>query len=338
MKSQATLNQCTGCVEQSPQHPASRKSRPDAATHKTRSLQSTAQMFLAPLALIAAALSASMATAQVPPPAVQLTADPLYAAIAGEKPAIALALSVEFPTVGAQYVASPGAGQDATYSNANEYLGYYDAESCYRYNNDPSETPVAPLATSDYKRFDRTGGALPLASPDPSNRFKTSRKCADGFSGNFLNWASNSAIDMLRLALTGGDRYIDTPTLTVLQRAVIPNGDPTCMWNSTNFPAKKLDKNGGGTNTYWGAVPAVMINAAAGNDIWIANRSEPDLLPCRELAERQLQRSKRIHAREHRIKRLDCGTPDVRTRLPAVRLSDHSVVQQRHKLRRQRPE
>ncbi len=189
-------------------------------------------------------------------PKIALSSEPLYAAADGDKPTLALALSVEFPTVGAQY--NPGGDLDATYSNANEYLGYYDAESCYSYNNTPTETVASGLTTADYKRFDRIGAA-------------TSRKCANAFSGNFLNWASNSAIDMLRLSLSGGDRYIDTNGLTILQRAVIPNGDPTCMWNSTNFPAKQLQKDGGGAGTYWGAVPTAMVTAAGTNDIWVAN-------------------------------------------------------------------
>ena len=182
---------------------------------------------------------------------VTLATEPLYAAVTVDKPTLALSLSVEFPTVGAQYL-------DSTYSNANEYLGYYDAESCYNYNNAPTETPASGLNVSDYKRFDRAGAA-------------TSRQCTNAFSGNFLNWASNSAIDMLRLALSGGDRYIDTTDLTILQRAVIPNGDPTCMWNTGNFPAKQLPRNGGGTGAYWGAVPNVMITEANGSDIWVAN-------------------------------------------------------------------
>lgn len=173
-------------------------------------------------------------------PAVALATEPLYAAVVVDKPALALALSVEFPTVGAQY--TPGGSSDSTYDSAKEYLGYYDAESCYSYNDAPSETPTGTQTTADYKRFDRVGTA-------------TSRKCSNAFSGNFLNWASSSAIDMLRLALSGGDRYIDTASLTILQRAVIPNGDPTCMWNSTNFPAKRLLKDGGGAGTYWGLCP-----------------------------------------------------------------------------------
>lgn len=194
-------------------------------------------------------------------PAIALSSEPLFAAAGGDKPVMALALSVEYPTVGAQYLPASGS-TDATYSNLNEYLGYYDAESCYAYNNAPSETPASGFSASDYKRFDRTGAAGTGASR---------RMCNDAFSGNFLNWASNSAIDMLRLALSGGDRYIDTASLTILQRAVIPNGDPVCMWNSNNFPAKQLQRNGGGAGLYWGAVPTAMITQAGGADIWVAN-------------------------------------------------------------------
>ncbi len=211
--------------------------------------------------LVAAVLAVSIAGITGSAPnirAIALASDPLYATTSGDKPVLALALSVEYPTVGAQY--TPGGDSDNTYSNLNEYIGYYDANACYSYNNAPTETPTGTLNASDYKRFDRI-----LSST------RTDRKCDDGFSGNFLNWASSSAIDMLRLALSGGDRYIDTTDLTVLQRAVLPNGDPICMWNSTNFPAKQLSRNGGGNGTYWGAVPQRMITAAGTNDIWVAN-------------------------------------------------------------------
>jgi type IV pilus assembly protein PilY1 len=202
-------------------------------------------------------------------PSITLSADPLYAPSAADKPALVLALSVEFPTVGAQYLDpannTGGATTDASYSNTTEYLGYYDAESCYTYNKAPTETPVSPQTSSDFKRFDRIGPA-------------TSRKCSDAFSGNFLNWASSSAVDMLRLALTGGDRYIDTPTLTILQRAVLPHdgtGFPSGyarFWNSTNFPGKQLLRSGGSSGTaFFGAVPTAMVTAAGTNDIWVVN-------------------------------------------------------------------
>jgi type IV pilus assembly protein PilY1 len=232
-----------------------------AGAHRWQSLARAARVrWIAAAALALAAVSFTVVSLGVgsPPsiPAISLATVPLFAATAGDKPVMALALSVEYPTVGAQY--TPGGSTDSTYSNTNEYLGYYDAEACYTYNNAPTETPASGLTATDYKRFDRSGAA-------------TSRMCTNGFSGNFLNWASNSAIDMLRLALSGGDRYIDTSTLTILQRAVIPNGDPICMWNSSNFPAKQLQKDGGGAGKYWGAIPTAMVTLAAGNDLWVAN-------------------------------------------------------------------
>ena len=200
-------------------------------------------------------------SSQSAPPNVRsltLSQDPLFAAAAGDKPTIALALSVEFPTVGAQY-------RDQVYDVNNEYLGYYDANSCYTYNNSPNEVATSSADYSNYKRFDKLGTA-------------TTRRCTgamNGFSGNFLNFASSSSIDMLRLALSGGDRLIDTgsssASLTILQRAVLPNGDPTCMWNSSNnFPAKVLPRDSG---NYLGAVPTLMRTAAntATADIQIAN-------------------------------------------------------------------
>ncbi len=211
---------------------------------------------------LAAALVSLIASGQVSPPnipAINLATGPLFAAANGDKPAITFALSVETPTVGAQYLADPQATTDDTYTNTKEYLGYYDAESCYTYNNTPAETPTTGQSATDYKRFDRSGSA-------------TGRMCSNAFSGNFLNWASSSAMDMMRLSLTGGDRYIDTPSLTILQRAVLPNGgDAGCMWNTNFFPAKKLQKDGGSANNYWGALPAVMKTQAAGNDVWVAN-------------------------------------------------------------------
>jgi len=47
----------------------------------------------------------------------------------------------------------------------------------------------------------------------------------DSFSGNFLNWASTSMLDIVRYALTGGDRVIDEVSKTVLQRAWLPDAD-----------------------------------------------------------------------------------------------------------------
>ena len=240
--------------------------RPTAVSTK---LKSSLRKKWVQFGVVIGALSvAALVISQTAPPAipaVNLSVDPLFAAASGDKPVIALALSVEFPTVGAQYTLDD-------YSNVNEYLGYYDAEACYNYNNTPTETPATGRTKADYKRFDRVGPATALAVPDTAQPTKTSRKCSNAFSGNYLNWASNSGIDMLRLALSGGDRYVDEVGLTILQRAVLPNGDPTCFWNDGSyFPAKQLRKDGGGAGTYFGAIPNAMIAAANGSDVWAAN-------------------------------------------------------------------
>jgi len=270
-----------------------------------RWLRHNALVLLAvPLVATVSFLALSQSTAPSIP-AIALSADPLYASTGGDKPVLALALSVEYPTVGAQYVDPDHIGwsDDVSYSSNREYLGYYDAESCYTYDNTGSLAPSGQTAA--YKRFIRRGPAIALATIDTTQPTRTTRMCWNGstsytkddgttpassttsndaFSGNFLNWASNSAIDMLRLSLTGGDRVIDTATLTVLQRAIIPNGDPIAMGNSTNFPSKQLYRSGTSRAitasgsaaytsgvAYFGAVPSSMASAAGSNDIFVAN-------------------------------------------------------------------
>jgi type IV pilus assembly protein PilY1 len=180
---------------------------------------------------------------------VNLSAEPLYSKKVAAKPTLTLALSVEFPTVGAQYTAPTSGGTtDDTYTQATEYLGYYDADSCYVYINTPAAK--AGYTTADLKRFDRSGAAV-------------NHGCGGAaFSGNFMNWATSSAIDILRLGLTGGDRVVDTPDLTVIQRAVLRDGG---FYNDWNFPAKQLLHA-----LALEAVPKELIGKHTG-DVWVAN-------------------------------------------------------------------
>ncbi len=202
-------------------------------------------------ALPALAAVSYFAVGQVSPPSIpviNLAPEPLYAKGTRDKPTLTLALSVEFPTVGAQYVSTPGATTDNSYAQATSYLGYFDVDSCYTYVDTP--TAVTGYSTADLKRFDRSGPA-------------TNHGCGGtGFSGNFMNWATSSAIDVLRLGLTGGDRIVDTQDLTVLQRAVLRNGG---FYNDSNFPAKQLV-----ASLISDAVPATLSSASTG-DIWVAN-------------------------------------------------------------------
>lgn len=191
-----------------------------------------------------------IAVSDTPPPSIPLiplAAEPLYARGARAKPTLTLALSVEFPTVGAQYVNSANSSNDNTYAATNEYVGYFDADSCYSYNNDTDP---------NLRRFDRIGAA-------------TNRTCSGtGFSGNFMNWATSSAIDILRYGLTGGDRIVDTASLTVLQRAYLPtrsDNNPDNYYNGSNFPSKRVNHA-----VAVGAVPSALLGTHTG-DLYIAN-------------------------------------------------------------------
>lgn len=138
---------------------------------------------------------------------------------------LALVLSVEFPTTGAAY--------KSNFVDGTKYMGYFDSKTCYRYNH-------GGTATRDDDFFERTGPT------DASYYCNTGASgVGTGFSGNYLNYALTSSIDILRLALTGGDRVVDSAGVTVLQRAVLtgdgdPATNPSFYNNSQNFPNRSL--------------------------------------------------------------------------------------------------
>ncbi|WP_151637333.1 pilus assembly protein [Noviherbaspirillum aerium] len=140
-----------------------------------------------------------------------------------------LSLSVEFPTVGVAY-----RGDGGTYNRTVEYVGYFNSAKCYRYNGserNPGNDPDA-FHAGLYFQIEKDADAL--------------REC-DGttFSGNFMNWAASSAIDMLRLSLTGGDRILDKPGETILQRAVLSDTpDANFYAHATYFPRREVREGG----------------------------------------------------------------------------------------------
>lgn len=95
---------------------------------------------------------------------------------------------------------------DNTYLPHHIYVGYFDPTLCYE--NQPytggSESHFIPV------------GRRTLDTEIP--------KCLSGqWSGNFLNWATMTRIDLVRQVLYGGYRYIDGPDLTVLERSYLPH-------------------------------------------------------------------------------------------------------------------
>jgi len=94
---------------------------------------------------------------------------------------------------------------DNTYMDSFDYYGYFDSKRCYEYDG----------GNGYFEPREPAGGA---------NSHHCNNAAADGnWSGNFLNWATMTRIDVLRKALYGGKRAIDTPGQTVLQRELLPN-------------------------------------------------------------------------------------------------------------------
>lgn len=156
-----------------------------------------------------------------------LPALPVSATSIRTRPTLTIDLSIEYPTSGAAYRESYDP------NDARGYLGYFDLNSCYSYHHSASDGPqdyVSDQASADrIGHFYRSGAA--------ENRRCNTGSAAQGFSGNFLNWATASSLDVFRVAMTGGDRVVDTASDTVLQRAMLL---PAFFNHSTFFPHKVL--------------------------------------------------------------------------------------------------
>ncbi|WP_219118308.1 pilus assembly protein [Janthinobacterium sp. UMAB-56] len=127
--------------------------------------------------------------------------------------------------------AAAAAAHGGDYAPQHDYAGYFHARMCYSYpyrSKDGLMLPDLRVATAYFSVL-KPADAL--------------HGCGgDSFSGNFLNWASASMLDIVRYALTGGDRVIDEVRKTVLQRAYLPDADsPTDFFaHPVFFPRKVL--------------------------------------------------------------------------------------------------
>jgi len=89
---------------------------------------------------------------------------------------------------------------DVGYKPAIDYYGYFDSYKVYKY--DDTNKRFNPVRITSNKKVD------PAAS--------------DEWSGDFLNYLTMSRMDALRKVLYGGYRSTDEASLTVLERAYIP--------------------------------------------------------------------------------------------------------------------
>jgi len=122
------------------------------------------------------------------------------------------------PTIGGvanpNYLKNVGDGvADKTYVHGYDYYGYFDSKKCYIYSTansrfEPSRVVDASANNVGYCNYNN--GATVVTNE---------------WSGNFLNWATMTRIDIVRKILYGGLRQPskDTSTLTVLERAYLPS-------------------------------------------------------------------------------------------------------------------
>jgi len=98
---------------------------------------------------------------------------------------------------------------DTTYRDNFDYYGYFDSDWCYSY--DSTKSYFTPHA--------KHTGVGHQCSGAGTGTFTD----AGAWSGNFLNWATMTRMDILRKVLFGGLREVDTTDQTILRRAYIPN-------------------------------------------------------------------------------------------------------------------
>ena len=162
------------------------------------------------------AFAASTATVYTP-----ITPNPANAVTTPAKPAIMLNMSKDhqlFYRAYNEFTDYDNDGQpDGGYIHAIRYSGYFDTGKCYAY----SGTSGRFVWTAD----------------------TTDKYCASGtgWSGNFLNWATMTRMDMVRKVLYGGFRSSDTGSLTVLERASLPMDAHSFANNFVSPPTPLLE-------------------------------------------------------------------------------------------------
>ena len=174
-------------------------------------------------------LFANLATAQA---LVDISSSPLYGG-RQPHPNVVVTTSVEFPTVGSAYLKDQN-GNAIAYLPTGTYLGYFDASKCYNYTG---------TTTTGY--FSVAGNA--------SSAHECTGTVNNTFSGNFMNWATMSAIDEFRYAMTGGNRVFEGTAATnygsIIQRAYLPDGSvsgvPSFYALGSNFPRHSMSQSSG---------------------------------------------------------------------------------------------
>jgi len=177
-----------------------------------------ARFFLQNIAKLFFALVSFVLTADAfgVPPAVNIADLPPLNSGAKVHPNVVLSLSTNLSMVGIAY-----RGEHALYNKNIDYIGYFNHLQCYVYVGGNRNT---------------LNGYFAIAK---AATVGTHECGGDSFSGNFMNWAALSLLDIMRYSLTGGDRVVDTSDVTMLQRAVLPE---QFYANDQYFPRRSISE------------------------------------------------------------------------------------------------
>jgi len=104
---------------------------------------------------------------------------------------------------------------DLSYKPAVQYYGYFDPDKCYAYRRN---TANIRFGNGDIKSDSNNWYFDPLAFSPQDSLGNYTRDCsgvANGrWSGNYLNWATMTRLDLLRKVLYGGKRLVDEADIT----------------------------------------------------------------------------------------------------------------------------
>lgn len=158
---------------------------------------------LASLLLTLALLLPRLATAQT------LPAIPPNILASENLPMVMLTIAKDFTMFGRAYTDYEDIDFDGvvdyTFKPGFRYYGYFDADKCYTYS-------------SGNGRFEPSSAV----SVESGKLYCNAAAVSNQWSGNFLNWATMSRIDVLRKVLYGGMRYLDSTADTTLEMSFVP--------------------------------------------------------------------------------------------------------------------
>ncbi|MDO5652936.1 MAG: PilC/PilY family type IV pilus protein [Brachymonas sp.] len=284
-------------------------------TNKTTTIKHGARVLSLAVALAGLAVISSAVSQPVIPARRALELNPGPFSVVDEASNIALALSVEYPTVGAAYkddqisptrcttdrrgettcsysspagVNASGAGAAdvlVRYVPTKKYMGYWDPDGCYKYKDPAAGAPLG----GEY--FYRTGTRNATTGYCNNNGASNQNE----YTGNLLNFAATSSIDILRLAMTGGHREVDTEDTTILARAYLSDnssdGDHSKWklhtydrgWNQSFFPSRIIAATLLGREMpaapYGSSPSGYVFSGSCQNVIWFGQRRDAEL-PC----------------------------------------------------------